>query len=261
MRKSMSKHKITDKKFIELFTSLGYKIVKKEVKNLVVFTNNGIKCEIKPSRYTFGWTRKPDELEFIRKEIVDSGYTLDKHDDKCVNVKFPDKSVLESFEYIVEKLNSIETIKPRERWQATKVFSEEIADTEIFLKIVKRYKHAIIEKDQRLLDATRILLDGDSIDHLITVGVSKNRTETNTYREHIVPCIMIHNQLIYMYQNGSTLSEMAQFLKTHLAIVLITKEEAERLDVELGLRTSMPENWNWNDDIFARLKYANIEVL
>jgi len=255
------KHNITDRKFIHLFTDLGYKIVKKENKNLVVYTNNGIKCEIKPTRYTFGWLRKPDELEVIKKEIVDGGYTIDKHDDKCVNIKFPNKSILESFEYIVEKLNSIETIKPRERWQATKVFSEEVADTEIFLKIVKRYKHAIMEKDQRLLDATRILLDGDSIDHLITVGVSKNRTEANTYREHIVPCIMIHNQLIQMYMNGCTLSEMAQFLKTHLAIVLITKNEAEKLDIELGLRTTMPEGWNWGDDVFARLKAGNVEVL
>jgi len=257
----MSKHNISDRKFIELFTSLDYKVVKKELKNLVVFTNNGIKCEIKPTRYTFGWLRKPDELDIIRKEIIDSGYAVEKHDDKCINVKFPDGSILESFEYIVEKLNCIESIKPRERWQATKVFSEEIADTEIFLKIAKRYKHAIVEKDQRLLDATRVLLDGDSIDHLITIGSSKNRTETNSYREHIVPCIMIHNQLISMYQNGNSLADMAQFLKTHLAIVLITKEEAEKLDVELGLRTSMPQNWKWGDSVFARLTEAKIEVL
>jgi hypothetical protein len=257
----MSKHNITDKKFIELFTSLDYAVVKKEEKNLVVFTNNGIKCELKPNRYTFGWTRKPDELEIIRKEITDSGYDLGKYEDKCINVKFPDKSILESFEYIVEKLNCIETIKPRERWQATKVFTEEIADTEIFLKIVKRYRHAIAEKDQRLLDATRVLLDGDSIDHLITVGVSKNRTNDDTYREHIVPCIMIHNQLIDMCLNGKTLSEMAQFLKTHLAIVLVTKQEAEKMDIELGMRTSMPDGWNWGDSVFSRLEVAGIEVL
>jgi hypothetical protein len=258
-------HKVTDKKFNKLFTDLGYTTILRENRNLVVFTNNGIKCELKPTGYTFGWLRKPDEIEIIRKEITDLGFELKNQVPGWINVKFPTKAsaVLSSFEYIVERLNSIESIKPRERWQgqATKVFTEEIADTEIFLKIVKRYRHAIAEKDQRLLDATRVLLDGDSIDHLITVGVSKNRTNDNTYREHIVPCIMIHNQLIDMCLNGKTLCEMAQFLKTHLAIVLVTKQEAEKMDIELGMRTSMPDGWKWGDSVFSRLEAAEIEVL
>lgn len=258
-------HKVTDRKFNKLFTDLGYTTILRENRNLVVFTNNGIKCELKPTGYTFGWLRKPDEIEVIRKEIVDLGFELKNQLQGWVNVKFPAKAstILTSFEYIVERLNSIESIKPRERWQgqATKVFAEEIADAEIFLKIVKRYRYAIGEKDQRLLDATRILLDGDSIDHLITVGASKNRTAENTYREHIVPCIMIHNQLIDMCLNGKTLCEMAQFLKTHLAIVLVTKEEASKMDNDLGMRTSMPEGWKWGDSVFARLEAAQIEVL
>jgi hypothetical protein len=64
-----------------------------------------------------------------------------------------------------------------------------------------------------------------------------------------------------MCLNGKTLSEMAQFLKTHLAIVLVTKQEAEKMDIELGMRTSMPDGWNWGDSVFSRLEVAGIEVL
>jgi len=257
----MPKHNITEGKFVGLFNSLGFKNAKKEVRNLVVFTNNGIKCEVKPTRYTFGWLRNTDELTVIRQELINLGCKFDKDDGKCINVKFPDKGTLETFQYYVERLNSLESIRPRDRWIATKVFSPEVAETEIFLKIAKRYKHAIDEKDQKLLDVTRAVLEGDGIDHILTIGSSTKRTTNDSYREHIVPCIMIHNELIRLYLNGATLSEMAQFLKTNLAIVLISKKEADKIDNELGLRTTMPEGWKWGDSVFARLNAGNITVL
>ena len=55
-------------------------------------------------------------------------------------------------------------------------------------------------------------------------------------------------------------TEVAQMIKNNLAIVLITNEEAELLDNELDMQTSMPENWKFGDDIFARLTTAQIQL-
>jgi hypothetical protein len=57
-----------------------------------------------------------------------------------------------------------------------------------------------------------------------------------------------------------SVTEIAQMIKNNLAIVLITNEEAELLDNELDLQTSMPEDWNFGDDVFARLNVAQIKL-
>jgi len=258
------KHGISVEKFTKTFNDLGYTRVYKEANNLVVWTKNDVKCEIKPNRYTFGWTRKADEIELIKEEVLSAGFKIsDKHKNTdCVNVQFGNlRSVLKNFTNIVNQIELLTPIKPKERGQSIKVFPPEIAETEIFLKIAKRYKHAIDEKDQYLLDTARNLLEGDSIDHILTIGISKKKTDQDSYREHVVPCVMVHNKLVDMYLNGAKLAEMAQFIKTYLVIVLISKKEAEKLDIELGLRTTMPEGWNWGDSVFDRLKAAEITIV
>ena len=102
------------------------------------------------------------------------------------------------------------------------------------------------------------MLEGDSIDHLITIGESVNRTKEDSYREHIVPCIMVFNQAVTMTMEKRPVTEVAQMIKSNLAIVLITNKEADRLDNELDLQTSMPEGWKFGDDIFARLHAGNV---
>jgi hypothetical protein len=93
---------------------------------------------------------------------------------------------------------------------------------------------------------------------LITIGESVKRTKENTYREHIVPCIMIFNQAVTMTMDNRPVTEIAQMIKNNLAIVLITNEEAQLLDNELDLQTSMPEGWTFGDNVFARLDFAKI---
>jgi hypothetical protein len=57
-----------------------------------------------------------------------------------------------------------------------------------------------------------------------------------------------------------SVTEVAQMIKNNLAIVLITNEEAELLDNELDLQTSMPEGWLFGQDVFARLNIAQIQL-
>jgi len=112
-----------------------------------------------------------------------------------------------------------------------------------------------------MLDAARNLLSGEDIDHLLIVGKSLNyRQTTDQRREHIVPCILIHNKAIEMTKCNASITVVAQMIKHHLAIVLITQQEADYVDIELGLKTSMPEGWDFGQNVFARLDAAKIKL-
>jgi hypothetical protein len=234
---------------------------------LVLFSKNGIKCEIKKNHYTIGWLAKPEDVAVMRQKFLEAGFSEKKgkrsekrKDAKdFINVHF-DGDILENFWELVGIIESIETIVRRVRGQAIKPIPREVSERNIFEKIAKRFKYFIDSEDGFGLENIRALLEGDSIDHLITIGESTNRTKENTYREHIVPCILIYNQAITMTTEGCSVTEIAQMIKNNLAIVLITNEEAEKLDNEMDLQTSMPEGWNFGDDVFARLKTAGISL-
>jgi len=94
-------------------------------------------------------------------------------------------------------------------------------------------------------------------DAWLIVGKSLNG---GTYREHIVPCMMIRDQSIKMYSEGYSVENVADMINKHLAIVLITEAEREKLDNELGLKTAMPRNWVFSSgDPFQRLIDAGVE--
>lgn len=240
--------------------------VYEEQNNCVLYTNNGIKCEIKKNHYTVGWLAKPEDVAEMRSRILAEGFTEkfgkrgNRKDAKdFININF-DGDILENFWVIVGTIEGIETIVRKVRGQAIKPIAREVSERNIFEKIAKRFKYFIEAEDGFGLENTRALLEGDSIDHLITIGESVKRTKENTYREHIVPCILIYNQAITMTIEKRPVTEVAQMIKNNLAIVLITNEEAELLDNQLDMQTSMPENWKFGDDVFARLKVADIKL-
>ena len=39
-----------------------------------------------------------------------------------------------------------------------------------------------------------------------------------------------------------------------------TKEEQNKIDVELKLKTSMPKDWKFGDNPYKRLELANIQI-
>jgi hypothetical protein len=49
-------------------------------------------------------------------------------------------------------------------------------------------------------------------------------------------------------------------IEANLVIIKITNEERVMLDVTLGLRTTMPTDWVFGDDIYARFAAGNIEI-
>jgi hypothetical protein len=232
-------------------------------------TNNGIKCELKTNHYTVAWRAKPQDVAEIRVRVKEAGFTEKigkrtnnrKDDIDFINIHFePDGDMLENFWVIVGIIEGIESIVKKIRGQAIKPIAREVSERNIFEKIAKRFKFFIDSEDGFGLENIRALLEGDSIDHLITIGESVSRTKENSYREHIVPCVMIYNKAVEMTLAKSSITEIAQMIKNNLGIVLITNQEADYLDHDLDLQTTMPEGWEFGNDVFARLKVANIQL-
>lgn len=102
---------------------------------------------------------------------------------------------------------------------------------------------------------TRIL-DWLVADELVYVGQSVNG---KGYREHLVPCVVIINHCIELFDHDTPLTEVANEIRRLLKIAHITREEAKRIDHELGLKTKMPPGWDIRiGDVYARLQAANI---
>ena len=100
----------------------------------------------------------------------------------------------------------------------------------------------------------------DFHDKLIKVGESKAvqaNPDAPQWREHIVPCTMIKEEAIRMAEANEPIAHIAQMLKENLAIVIITAEEAKKLDAVY--QTTMPEGWSFGDSKFARLDAMGIE--
>lgn len=90
------------------------------------------------------------------------------------------------------------------------------------------------------------------------------------HKEHLVPCALIRDRAFQMYWEGKDLNrdisevekEVAEMLEKYLAIAHITREEARKLDVEYGWKTTMPPNWDWGAGaIDARLVEAKIKLI
>lgn len=115
-------------------------------------------------------------------------------------------------------------------------------------------------------------LDVDAHDELVVCGRSRAAAELGlrwgdegVWREHTVPCNAVRDQAVRLAQAGTSTAELADFLLTHLRVVLVTAEEAGRMDSMrtpsgINLRDNMPDGWQWGGDRFARLRAANIEL-
>jgi hypothetical protein len=238
----------------------GYAAYKQTESLFYIKTSNSVKHEVKFIQkygviFVMGFGRSTEDLSKLRDMLTEAGYTiLNNLASKAIFIEY---SNLDDFIELAKMIEDLD-IEAKNRSCGIKVFSKDVDETNKFEKIAKRYFYAIENEDQEMLDLARVLLSGDSIDNIITRGESVSRTENNSYREHIVPCIMIHNEAIRMVLAGYTKTEVAQMIATNLAIVRITNEEADLLDNKLKLKMTMPEGWKFGDNVFARLDAAKI---
>lgn len=82
--------------------------------------------------------------------------------------------------------------------------------------------------------------------------------------EHVVPLAFIRDHCLHLYELGASIRQVAGFIRDHLVIVRMLKEESALLDASVGaggrgLKITMPPYWRPGiDDIFARLHDARI---
>lgn len=62
-----------------------------------------------------------------------------------------------------------------------------------------------------------------------------------------------------MYKESHSEKELLNTIINNLKVVIITKDEAKKLDTKYKLKVIMPENWQFGDSIFARLDKSEIQ--
>jgi hypothetical protein len=102
-------------------------------------------------------------------------------------------------------------------------------------------------------------------------GSWDKKNNDGIWREHPVPCDLIIKKAVDMIKERRTgkvideevIADVAKMIQRNLMIVWITKSEADRLDNQLGLKTTMPQGDGWDpfkDDPLSRLKAGGIRV-
>lgn len=94
-------------------------------------------------------------------------------------------------------------------------------------------------------------------DLYVVSGSSKNGSD---WREHAVPCSVLRDWSYKMFDEGSSVNEVAQFVREHLKIYRISLQERIKLDFEMGLKNKIPLHWKPGNH-FERLAAAGIEII
>lgn len=228
----------------------GYELTIQPYGSLIVKLRNNVKVEIRYKKYKgkvlpiiiLAWKHR--QLDIIKEWFDNNGYELPEitHAITCsVNTKF---LTIDNFIDICNKLEDIDGLVATTRGRG-------IDRENFFINVAKHIKLTVDMKSTGLLNREMF----DKVDNLISIN--KPLLE-NSYREHVVPCTMILNNAIDMFEDNKTEEEVAQMIEDNLKIVHITKDQAKHLDIDLGLRTSMPSGWAFGDNIFARLDEAGI---
>lgn len=87
-------------------------------------------------------------------------------------------------------------------------------------------------------------------------------TKGDEYREHVVPRSVIRDICIELYKAGRPVEAAAEVIRAMLKVARISRDEARHLDEHLGLKSSMPEGWDYRSgDYMARLRAGGVELV
>lgn len=89
-------------------------------------------------------------------------------------------------------------------------------------------------------------------------GASIKGEKEPEYLEHVVPRKVIRDHCLNLFDQGRSDHDVAVFIRDHLKIIKITKEEAAYLNK--GLKDKMPAGWTVGGDIMARFSVADISI-
>lgn len=214
-----------------------------------VRSKNGVKTEVKLIRGNLsliaGYGNTPEERDIMRTRLHEHGRET-----------MPGRALLQmpyisldDYFLFLEQLEEIDAIVRATR--ATQYFARSYNP----LQIANRYFFAIENQDQDLINMSRVLLSADGYDRDIALN---QPSETRTYREHVVPCIKLHTEIMKrIIEQNATPQSIADFILHNLKIAYISTEDRQRIDFEYKWLTDMPNDWNWGDSITARLDESN----
>ena len=157
----------------------------------------------------------------------------------------------------IDKMCATAEFTTIEKWLELAVALEDVKGISVKKKLNDDLAFETIAKVARiyLQDGNTAYLDRghfDKLDHLVAVNKPLVK---NSYREHIVPLTMVINELFRMIKDeNATNAQLVEMMKTNVKVYHITEKQAEYLDIKLGLRTTMPKDWKFGDDEFARIK-------
>ena len=84
-----------------------------------------------------------------------------------------------------------------------------------------------------------------------------NKIKKNNYTfEHPVPSKVVLNELLKVKKD----SDRLEILKYSDCVVILSRDEDEKLS-SAKLKSSMPKNWKYFDNIFARYESIGIDIL
>jgi len=206
-----------------------------------------------------------DELAPIVKDILtEEGYVNLTPNQKNPRYEYS----LERFKFVYNLLTNHDALEDAIGGRLTpRLFKKEYSPA----KILGRYLFAFKRQDQDMLDGARDLLGADNYDKDIALN---EKSKIRDYREHVVPCIHLHCEIINRIQeeikeaqkvdlpnliHPQAMRELENLIQDNLKIAYIATKDAEFLDHEMKLRTTMPEGWEWGDSVTARLDENNIK--
>lgn len=227
-----------------------------------VWTRNNVKAEIKAHTqkkivtYVVGQGLSSEKLQILETELTTNNFTVTRNKQHLLVT--PQEDILAGFLTFVSYIEDIEGIAAR---QASARLGIEFDPNQTHLFIAKMIKLAIEMKQPWII--SRGAGGFDAIDKKVTKGYSvagrkQEASGKNAYREHVNPCDNMLRQGIKMLRENATEQDVATMFDLNHIIMKISDEEANLLDNVLGLKTTMPEGWNFGDDPLARLHHASI---
>lgn len=228
------------------------------------YTRNNVKVEVKVTRnkacYAAGFGLNDYKLNFLKVQLEDKGMVVLQRMAKFLKVQISN-DVIDGFNTLVTIIENIDELIQRHRASR---FYEAQYDDSVFMYVATDINNMLKYKPPGSPWSRGKIFD--DIDKMITIGYSQKGMDQElngkaAYREHIVPIDWCISKAFNMYQNGSSIKEVAQMFKRNIFVARISDEEQYLLDNKLGLRTTMPEGFDDGDDPMARLNAAGIKII
>ena len=227
----------------------GYVPVKQDANLFYVKTKNGVKHEVKFIKrhglvFVMGYGRCEDDIIALKENLTEVGYEIVNDSMKAIFVPFTN---MDDFFDLASMIENIDGIVAKSRGRAYSSINRKGLFANIATVMKTMFDTGMFGMMNRGVF--------DAVDDIIALN---EKTPSNNYREHIVPCVMIIDEAFRMFdEDDASVAEVAAMIQQNLFVVHIPGSEATRLDAVY--KTTMPEGWKFGDSVFARLDAMGIE--